>query len=144
MYSKISFLFTFFTFIFSVSFNAQEIGKILSAEAADSEFGKVKESVSIKTSEVNNWIGQTEDKIMFRMANKELTVLGDSRKLLYSASSYSENNDTFYLYSKTKLIELISKGKNQNTSFEIRGSVFTISNGIYTLEYSVPCPPICD
>jgi len=144
MYLKISFLFTLFTFIFSVNFNAQEIGKILSAEAADSEFGKVKESVSIKTSEVNNWIGQTEDKIMFRMANKELTVLGDSRKLLYSASSYSENNDTFYLYSKTKLIELISKGKNQNTSFEIRGSVFTISNGIYTLEYSVPCPPICD
>lgn len=130
-------------FIFSIN-SAQEIGQIFSADEADGMFGKVIESVAIKTSTVEEWIGAANDKIMFKLKGNNFTVLVNSRELVYSTTNYLEANEEFHMYSKIKLVELISKGGESTTYLENRKEVFSITNGLFTLEFATLCPPHCD
>ena len=128
----------------SISISAQEVGKIFTAKEANAQFGSVLESKSVSTSTVKNWLNGTKDKIIFLLNNSALTVLRDNRELVYSSSQYSETNEVFHMFSKSKVAELIAKGGNTTTYIENRSDVFSISNGSYTLETSYPCPPNCD
>jgi len=126
------------------SIYAQEIGKLFSADEANEKFGKVIESVKVETSSVKDWINSTNDKIMFNLKGESFTVLGDSRELVYSTSRYSETNNKFHMYSKSKLIELVNKGGESTTYLENRNSVFSMRNGNVVLESAMPCPPYCN
>jgi len=128
----------------STSITAQEVGEIFTKQKADDLFGEVLESYSVSTSTVIKWLNSTDDKIMFLLKNGTLTVLGDDRDLVYSTTQYSETNEVFHLYSKSKVTELLDSDKNSTTYFENRRNVFTITNGYFTLEVSWPCPPKCD
>ncbi len=134
---------TIFSLFVFTSISAQEIGKIFTVEEANEKFGKVIESVGIETSTVQSWINASNDKIMFRLKAKSYTVLVDSRELVYSTSNYFESNEEFHIYSKSKLVELMNKGSKSTTYLENRNDVFSITNGNFTLEYSLPCPPDC-
>lgn len=134
---------TFISLLILNSISAQEIGEIFTAKEANLKFGKVLEHKSVPSSTVKEWLILTSDKIMFQLKNKNFTVLRDSRNLLYTTTSYSETDEQFHMYSKSKLAELINKGGNSTTYFEIRGNVFSITNGNYTLEMSTFCPPDC-
>jgi hypothetical protein len=123
--------------------SAQEIGQIFSADEANEKFGIVIESISVQTTTVKEWINSTNDKIMFKVKGKSFTVLGDSRELVYSTSDYFESNEEFHMYSKSKLLELIGKGSNSITYLENRKDVFSITNGMFTLEFASICPPYC-
>ena len=46
------------------------------------------------------------------------------------------------MYSGTIVQQLLSGGNNPLTYVEIRQEVLTITNGIFTLEYSLLCPPL--
>jgi len=143
--NKSFYLLSVILIIFLSSFlSAQSVGKILNSSEANSTFGEVLESKSILTVTVQGWLNSTDDKIMFRLENGNLFVLGDDRELLYSSGSFTDNNQLFHLYSKSKVSELITMGSDDATYFENRADVFTLTNGNFTLEYAWPCPPYCD
>ncbi len=144
MSPKILTILTFIVLFLSISISAQEVGEIFTAQEANTQFGSVLESKSVSTSTVRNWINSTDDKIMFLLDNGTLTVLGDDRDLVYSTGQYSEANEVFHMYSKSLVAELLNDGGNSTTYFENRNSVFSITNGSYTLEMSHDCPPNCD
>lgn len=143
MFYRIISLVTFISIFSFTSLHAQEIGQIFTKEEANIKFGKVLESKPVSTLTVANWLSSTGDKIMFQLKDNNINALGDSRELLYSTSNYSENNEVFHMYSRSKVVELIDKGRQAITYFENRENVFSITNGGYTLEYSMGCPPYC-
>ncbi|MFZ1288469.1 MAG: hypothetical protein WAR79_00140 [Melioribacteraceae bacterium] len=138
--------FIIFFCIFTLSNNltfGQEIGKIFALDEANANFGKVLESKSVSSSILKEWLNSTSDKVMFKLEKDNLVVLGDQRDLLFSNLNYNESNEIFHMYSKSKVIELLTMGGSTQTYFENRENVFSISNGEFTLELSFPCPPSC-
>jgi len=140
--------FNFYLFVFVVSsiFNfmyGQEIGKIYSSSDAENLFGKVTESKSISVGTLENALEKTENYVMFRLFKGSVTILGDNRTLLFSEASYSENNEVFNVFSKSKVMELISLNKEDKCILENRTKTFTLTKGNFTLDLTQPCPPIC-
>lgn len=119
------------------------MGKIISINEAEAEFGKVIENFALPTKDVLSFLNSDGDNLMFLLNENNLYVLNEVRKLVYSTSDYSENNEVFHVYSKSEIAELLELGKDGMTIFENRTSVFSITNGNFTLEYSLPCPPYC-
>lgn len=140
---KIKFLLVLSLIISSISFS-QEIGKIISLNEAEEIFGKVLEEQSISVDVLKNVLNNTIKCVMFNINNSDLTILGDNRMLLYSTNTFIENNDVFHLFSKSKCEELLRLGENKICLFQKREKAFTIENGQYILEYSIPCPPKCN
>lgn len=139
-----------YVIVLIIAFNNADVesrihGKLLSSEQADKLFGPVKESVSISSSELKNFISKNSDVIMFQIFNSKLVVLGEDRSLVYSSglAAYSET-DTFIMYSSSMVAELIEKGKSNQTFVQKRDKVLTVTNGDVTLEYGTSCPPWCD
>ncbi|MFZ1289594.1 MAG: hypothetical protein WAR79_05875 [Melioribacteraceae bacterium] len=133
-----------FSVILSKFVFSQEIGEIFTKVEAEEMFGKVLEEQSITTDVLKNVLKNTINSVMFNVNNSELTILGDNRKALYFTDSYSENNEIFHLFSKSKLEELLNLGNKEICLFQKREKAFTIENGHFILEYSLPCPPVCD
>ena len=125
------------------SINGQEIGKIYSKTEADSLFGNVIESKSVSAGTLENALKKTNNYVMFKLSKDMLTILGDNRTLIFSDTSYSENNDVFSVLSKSKVLELISLSKDVTCFMENRAKTFTITKGNYTLDLILPCPPVC-
>jgi len=128
---------------FSTAAFSQEIGEIYNSSNADSLFGKVIESRSISVDTLKNALEKTENYIMFRISEDNLTILGDNRILLYSLTSYLEKNEVFHVFSKNKVSELITISKNDMCYLENREKAFTITKGNFILDLSEPCPPRC-
>jgi len=80
---------------------------------------------------------------MFKIINSSLFILGDNRVVLCPAGSSVPDDVVLHLFSKSKVIELLSLGNSGNTVIENRLNVLTVTNGDYTLEVSYPCPPFC-
>ena len=139
-----SFLIISLVIIMSTSLYSQEYGKIFSKSEADKLYGPVKVSKVVENDVLKSALQLTKKVIMFRFTNNNLTILGDRRTLLYSDRDFIDMGEEFRTFSKIKLEELLSKGKAKNSSIEQRAKDFTISNGNYTLEVSLPCPPYCD
>jgi len=128
----------------SISISAQEHGKIFSKNEADSLFGKVISSESISIEVLNSTLQKTEKVIMFRLKNNNLIILGDERTLIYNTNDFTDNNEVFHLFSKGKVEKLVELGLSSNNIVEQRDEKLTITNGNYTLEMSIPCPPYCN
>lgn len=140
-----------FTLLFVLSFSlcsslifSQEVGKIFDKEEANGLYGPVLESRIMNVDEFKALINLTTDKVMFRLENNQISILGDTRNLLYSNSKFIVTNQLFHMYSKSKVIELLNIGKSEIVVLENRKEVFSITVGDYTLEMSNPCPPNCD
>ncbi len=129
--------------IFSAFISAQEYGKIISKSEADQLFGTVVESTSMSASELKTIIANTTNYVMFRLDNGEITILGDGRAVLYPAGKSVSSSVVFHVYSKSKLNELLGDNPSGTLAYENRASVFSITFGLNTLEYSLLCPPIC-
>ncbi|MBK8946906.1 MAG: hypothetical protein IPM32_16780 [Ignavibacteriae bacterium] len=127
------------------SFNfGQDAGKIFSLKDAENQFGNVIEEKILSTDAFKNVLQNTTNSVMFCIQNSELIILGDNRTHLYSSSSYSEENNTFHLFSKSKIVELLNLGESNNCLFQKREKAFTVQNGQFILELSLPCPPNCN
>ncbi len=123
---------------------SQSVGKIFTKAKADSLFGKVEQSVEMKTDDVLKMIENTDKKVMFRMLKKNVLLAGDTRNLLNNLKMRISKKDVFMSYSKDKVLELLNKNKNAKVKVEKRGKKLTITCGMETLEEGQPCPPICD
>ena len=45
--------------------------------------------------------------------------------------------------STSQIKKLIKEGKENITKIEMRPETLTLTNGEFTLEMTIPCPPIC-
>ncbi|MCX6168678.1 MAG: hypothetical protein NTX65_05040 [Ignavibacteriales bacterium] len=123
--------------------NSQPIGKIFTKEEANNLFGNVIDSVSIKQGEITSVLNQIQSYIMFQVSNGELVILGEGRKLLYPIVKNVGPDEVFALFSKSKVVELLSSGTGETISIEKRQNHLTVTFGLLTLEEAVWCPPFC-
>ena len=133
-----------FNSLLSTMILSQEVGKIFDKNEADELYGPVIEKKVISAVDLELLLLSTNDKIMFRLENNIHTILGDERKLLYCSDKFVESKQIFYMYSKTKVIELHIGGSVESVTLAQRKDVFSITAGNYTLEDSMPCPPYCN
>ena len=127
----------------SVSTFSQTYGEIFSKSEADQKFGPVLQSISLQTSSIKEMLNQTNKYIMFKIKDGNAIVLDSKRKALYPPGKSVNSADEYSVYSVSVMNELLNFGKSGNIFVEQRSSVLTISNGVYTLEMAVICPPWC-
>jgi hypothetical protein len=132
--------------IFS-SINAQEeekqiVGKLFDKAEADSLYGEVLRTDTLQTEVLEGLLKHTTNYMMFKMVDGRLIVRNDNQATIYGNNA-SNDAEPFNVYSKSKIEELIEKGGKENTIFEMRKKVLTITNGNTTLELTQPCPPFC-
>ncbi len=131
-------------FICSMSFSQTIVGKIYSNTEADTIYGSVLTSVPISSVQLNNLTFQTTNYLMFRILNGNLTILGDKRIVLYPIGSDISAQDVFRYFSISLIQKIIKDGNNSMTYIELRNkNLITITNGLYTMEVGVECPPYC-
>ena len=131
-------------FICSISYSQNIVGKIYTNAEANSLFGPVKISVEIASSQLNNLTFQTTNYLMFRILSGNLTILADKRMVIYPVNSTINPQDVFRYLSVSLIRKIINNGNSSVTLIEERNNgIITLTNGIYTLEDSVLCPPFC-
>ena len=131
-------------FICNISYSQNIVGKIYSNVEANSLFGPVTVSVQISSSQLYSLTTQTTNYLMFRILSGNLTILGDKRVVLFPLNSIVNPQDAFRYLSVSLIQKIIKDGNTPLTNIEIRNNgILTITNGTFTLEESVLCPPFC-
>ena len=121
----------------------QLIGKIISKTEAGELFGDVLVKKEIESEFLRTLCDKSVENMMFKIVDSEVIILGDNRKVIYPPEKVISEAAVFSRYSKSLVIELLEKGGSDKTYIEERKEVLTISNDLYVLEYSTPCPPYC-
>ena len=119
------------------------IGIIYLTAEVDQEFGIVQSSIEISSEELKSFLNQTNKYLMFKIINGKLYILGDNRSVLFPSEGYLNPEEVFAVYSKSKVYELIDTGGEKINAVENRNGIFSVTNGLYTLEASGWCPPLC-
>ncbi|MBU2444505.1 MAG: hypothetical protein KJ666_02885 [Bacteroidetes bacterium] len=120
-----------------------EIGVIYSKAEADQLYGPVLISKSIDTKILSNVLQKITSYVMFGFKNNNFVITNEYRQVILSNGISITDNDVLSFYSKSKVQELLNLGKDNTTFIEQRSEKLTITNGAYTLEFSVMCPPTC-
>jgi hypothetical protein len=145
MYKQLIFLLSTLL-LFCLSSNAtlsQTYGEIFTKTEADQKFGPVLKSVTLETTSFKGMLNQTNKYIMFKIQDENAIVLDSKRKVLHPIGKSVNSADVFTVFSASAVDKLLSLGNSINIFIEQRGSVLTVSNGSYTLEVGVWCPPYC-
>ena len=121
---------------------ADVYGKIYSNDEAEKQFGKVIHSEVLETDQVRKLIEEASDSIMFKFVNNKLNILNKQRKNVYG-SIEPESTEVYSHYSTSVIEDLLAKGKQTTTTFQMRGETFTVQNGDFVMEAGLPCPPFC-
>ena len=122
---------------------SQTIGRLFGKEEANTLFGSVLESVTMSQSQLSSIISQTQNYVMFKVSNGTITILGDGRAVLYPSGATVSSSEVFYLFSKSKLIELFNLSSGTQIYIERRSQTQTITKEQNTLDLAQPCPPFC-
>lgn len=123
--------------------SAQTAGKLYSKNEANSIYGPVISSVKINTADLSNMLSKTSNYIMFSIKNGSPAILDNKRSSLYPRNLAISAEEVFHVFSVSIVKELITKGGSTETYIENRKNVLTITNGAYTLEMALACPPFC-
>ena len=124
--------------------NGQVVGVIYDKTEASQKFGQVLNSVTMSTSQLNNLLDKSGNYLLFKIDSGNLYILAEGRKPLFPDNLSVQPEEVFKIVSVSKIKELLNQGQNKSTFFEERENVYTISNGDYTLEEIVDCPPFCN
>lgn len=130
-------------FLFSSVNLSQTIGKIYKSDEANKLFGNVIDAISFPQSDLLQIANNTQNYLLFSLSNGELTILGDMRLVLYPVGKTVDSNEVFYVYSKSKVAELLKQSPSDKVIFEARQKTLTLSSGTSTLEEALLCPPFC-
>lgn len=123
--------------------NLKIVGKVFDKVEADKLFGKVLESKEVETQKLFDMLKKVDSYIMFNLMDDQVVVADKNRTLLSDSKVTLRSDDVMHLYSKARVDEVLLKGGKSVTYIERRTDVLTITNGVYTLEMSLTCPPIC-
>ena len=128
------------------------IGKLFNRDEANTLFGKVTTSASISTADLKSALSRGTNYILFTIKNGQV-VIRDEKKQYLSFDRYSIGKDEqMYMFSKSAILQLLStrnatislsKSADDNVAVELRAGVLTLTYGVETLEFAMPCPPIC-
>lgn len=129
--------------LFFIAVNILAQGKIILNEQANNLFGPVLISIPMETMVLKNLLPQSSGVLMFQIIDNELFILDVRRNVLLPVGSSANSTEVFSVYSETVLQELLTLGNLRTVYFEQRETVFTITIGLYTLEYGLKCPPFC-
>ena len=142
--SKFSILLISIAIFSSITMGQEKVGKIFTKQQADQIYGKVTKSVEISTENLKKLLNYTQDKVMFRIENNKIIILGDERASLLSEDKAVDSDKIFFMFSKSQVLEMLNMGKAGTTTAQMRNNVFTLENGDTVLEIAYPCPPYCD
>lgn len=131
----------FCLFCFTTFNSAQVIGKIFDRGIADQEFGNVISFIEIESADIDSLLQNLGTYIMVNIDNGKIRIIDSERKSILGQSN--SNEEVFYKFSTSKVEELINIGQKEITFVEMRPNTLTLTNGDFTLEMSLPCPPFC-
>lgn len=123
-------------------------GVIYSKAEADELYGKVISSTKMTNEELDGYLSKTDSYLMFYFS-KDMqaapVILDHSQKALNMPNSKARaiRPSELKVYSISKIKELIEKGGEESTMIEQRENVISLTNGDYTLEFALGCPPYC-
>ena len=134
-----------FVLVFTCSIYAQgEVGKIYSKSAADSIYGQVLASVPVQSSLLSDLTNKTINYLMFRISDGNLIILDYKRNVLYPTSATVNPADVYRYFSISLIRKIISDGNAGIVTIETRNNnIITLTDGLFTLEFGVHCPPNC-
>lgn len=142
-YKPVTLLFVILLLSISNNSFSQTYGKLYTKSEADSLYGPVLFETGFSPEQVNSFIGKTGDVLMFRFKDDQVIILDDNRNLVYPAGAQVNPTDVFSVYSISLINELMNKGSSGTVLFQRRQHVFSITDGLFTLEYATLCPPWC-
>lgn len=119
------------------------VGKIYTKADADKLYGKVLESKIISTKAIVEAIEKVDYYIMFKIIDGKVAIADRFRTSISPELVTISSDEVMHIYSKTKVAEVLNKGGEPTTTIEKRADVLTITNGMYTLEMAILCPPVC-
>ena len=125
-----------------------KVGKIFKVEEANALFGKVTSKRIINTSFLKRVLKKADHYVRLKLNNKFLTIFEDTKDMdafnsRFSVTAITADDSPEHLISVETVDELITLGGSETTTIEMRGDVLTVTNGAYTLEMTVGCPPWC-
>ena len=121
-----------------------EVGKLYTKANADQLYGKVIESVAIDSKLLKKIVDNAGKYVMFYFKNGKLKIFNEKRSEIYpNEGATVDSNEPLRLFSASKVNELLSSGKSDVTTVEIRQDVLTVTSGMTTLEFAILCPPNC-
>lgn len=138
-----SLFFVFFIFPFALAFARNTVGTLYTPEDALNQLGPVNGSISISTDVLKFLSTLTTNYLMFRLVNGNLTILGDSREVIYPSNADISPDDKFIYFSISMVQKLIEEGDQKDTFIEERNGTMTITNGNTILDSGMWCPPDC-
>jgi len=132
------------------------VGKLFTKQEANVLFGKVIGSMNLSVSELKNALSNTKDYVLISVKNNTVVLRDERRKSISEENEYLDDKDVLYIFSKSQIENLLGNALLKTTSslsvsastdpivtVEIRASVLTLTAGETTLEYALPCPPVC-
>lgn len=150
--------FILFFIVGTISFaqnNLGVVGKIISETQAKKLFGNSQKSFHISGKQLSTYALSTHEYLLIGVKDNgnSLVVLDDTRKAIHPAGYLPADDEVFFVFSVTKVNELLGTG-SKKISIELReNGVLTVlaKNAIVSdgegdgevLEYAFPCPPIC-
>ncbi|MGE5499221.1 MAG: hypothetical protein ACM3Q2_14155 [Syntrophothermus sp.] len=144
-FKAILFLFSFVLLSSDFSFAQTVAGKIYSREDADKLFGPVLEKVSLDSDQFQKLVNNSGAVIMFKFESSGLYIFNDKRNVIYSTGQNKTflASDILKFYSLSVVNDLLNKGQASTVTIEKRQNVISITDGSYTMEDAIACPPIC-
>ena len=92
---------------------------------------------------MSNFISMANGYIMFNIIDNKLVVLDRYRRLIFGDEKLYSHTTEFHVFSSSVVTELLRSGNASTVTVELRRDVLSVTNGDYTMEYSLLCPPVC-
>ncbi|MEG8947968.1 hypothetical protein [Rosettibacter firmus] len=133
------------------------IGKIFAKEEANQLFGKPSITIPVRKDLLKAALAKADKYVFFSLKGKLPLILNSRRISLLGDNVSLSANEKAFVFSKEVVEEFLNSSKSSVIYFEIRGlnnlelnttatspnAVFSLSDGVYTLEASMICPPAC-
>lgn len=143
-------IFYLITIIIYLNFSAiaQQAGKIISSEEANNNFGAVGQVTLVSKSFLETMLEKAGESIMLKMTDSGLIILDAKRNVLFPKLEETKlkvnKEDVFTVYNSSIVYDLLNRGEGTALEIEQRAKVLSITFGLSTLEYGIPCPPYCN
>jgi hypothetical protein len=119
------------------------VGKIFSKQEANVLFGEVKSSVELSPNVLKQALLKAKDYVVFVVKNGKLSIVNEKKQVLAGVTQAITTKETMFIFGKDKVSEFVSLIGSSSIAVEDRSGITTLTAGEYTLEMSLPCPPIC-
>lgn len=147
MSKKVLWIFVILLVSFSSVSNAQGklgfVGKIFGKQEAKVLFGEVKNSIQLKPNELKQALLKAKDYVVFVVKNGKISIANEKKQVLAGEVQAITGKDVLFIFSKDKVAEFVSLIGSAPIAVEERNSTTTLTAADYTLEMSLPCPPVC-